>query len=387
MCDTFAIKNSGAVWFAKNSDRESEEPQLVEFHPAAHEPAPGRLRCTYIEIEQAAERRAILVSRPQWMWGAEMGVNDAGVAIGNEAVFSKSILKRGETLLGMDLVRLALERAASAEAAVETIISLLEKYGQGGPAGYRDKNMRYDNSFLIADAKDIFVLETAGREWAVKNAGDGWSISNGYSLTDDFDRASPAAGADFKSAHETFLMPRLACSSARRGLTSALRAAAPQEMSLRYLAQSLRAHASGDGFVGGSNRDVCMHFGGLLRPHSTTASMIARLTPGKGPAAAFTGTAQPCISLFKPAAFNAEPSTLSEVALAEQGRAAVERARRDAGWREEIRKSIGEIEPRILDLIEAGEVDRADELCAAWRRAWINEFVETDLPRQPAVSH
>lgn len=381
MCDTFAIKRGGAVWFAKNSDREPEEPQSVEFHPAARESAPGRLQCTYVEIEQAAERRAVVISRPQWMWGAEMGVNDAGVAIGNEAVFSKSILRRGETLLGMDLLRLALERAATAAAAAEIIIALLEKYGQGGPAGFRDKNMRYDNSFLIADADDIFVLETAGRDWAVKNAGDGWSISNTYSLTNDYDRASPAAGGDFKSAHETFLMPRLACSAARRQLTSDARASAPDEMSLRYLAQSLRAHAAGDGFDGGSNGDVCMHSHGLFRPHSTSASMIVRLSPGKLPVAAFTGTAQPCISLFKPAAFNAAPLTLYDSNLSAQGRAAVRRANRDSGWRRGIRNSIAEIEPEILEAVQSDDIEKADRLSDAWRREWIGDFVSDATPR------
>lgn len=41
------------------------------------------------------------------MWGAEMGANDKGVVIGNEAVWTKmnSPADKEEKLLGMDLLR------------------------------------------------------------------------------------------------------------------------------------------------------------------------------------------------------------------------------------------------------------------------------------------
>ena len=48
---------------------------------------------------------AIVLSKPAWMWGAEMGANDQGVCIGNEAVWTRESVNTEEALLGMDLVR------------------------------------------------------------------------------------------------------------------------------------------------------------------------------------------------------------------------------------------------------------------------------------------
>lgn len=65
------------------------------------------LQCTYIEIPQAAHTHAVMLSKPAWLWGAEMGANEHSVAIGNEAVWTKEAGPQDaeEALLGMDLVR------------------------------------------------------------------------------------------------------------------------------------------------------------------------------------------------------------------------------------------------------------------------------------------
>jgi len=47
----------------------------------------------------------VVLSRPAWLWGAEMGANDQGVCVGNEAVWTREPVCDGEALLGMDLVR------------------------------------------------------------------------------------------------------------------------------------------------------------------------------------------------------------------------------------------------------------------------------------------
>lgn len=52
---------------------------------------------------------SVILSKPSWMWGAEMGANDKNVVIGNEAVWTNNNEGDGDArqkrLLGMDLVR------------------------------------------------------------------------------------------------------------------------------------------------------------------------------------------------------------------------------------------------------------------------------------------
>ena len=89
------------------------------------------VQCTYIRIPQVKHTHAVLLSKPFWMWGAEMGVNEHGLAIGNEAVFTKIPYQKSDALTGMDLLRLALERAATASQAVTTITDLIETLWAG----------------------------------------------------------------------------------------------------------------------------------------------------------------------------------------------------------------------------------------------------------------
>ncbi len=143
------------VLFAKNSDRDPNEAQLLDWQPRRAHPGGAQVACTWIEIDQVAETNAVLLSRPYWMFGAEMGANEHGVAIGNEAVFTHAPTQK-LGLTGMDLLRLALERAANAEEAVATIIGLLGTHGQGGGCGHEHRGLSYDNSFIVADRREAF---------------------------------------------------------------------------------------------------------------------------------------------------------------------------------------------------------------------------------------
>ena len=319
MCDTHVLIKNNIVYFAKNSDREPGEAQLVVRIPPESSNKQKKLKTTYISIDQTASRHGVILSKPFWIWGAEMGANDKGVVIGNEAIYSRVIDKKNG-LIGMDLLRLGLERGDTAEHAMHVIIELIEQYGQGGVCGYRDQSMRYDNSFIIADADQSWILETAGRFWVAKKVTTFAAISNCLTIGEDYDLKSDGledkakqkgflkSGSvfNFKKTFDTRFIPYFA--SSRRRLQSSQNCLQQtfqgQQINIQQMMNNLRTHydqyASLDS---GTNRDICMHAGGFIRRSQTCGSMVSRLG-SKNSLHFFTGTSAPCMSIFKPVSFD-----------------------------------------------------------------------------------
>ena len=134
-CDTIVVlaphTRAGATILAKNSDRAPYECQPLAQVPHRVHRESATVQSQYLEIPQVAETAAVIGSRPFWLWGFEHGLNEYGVAIGNEAVLTRETLP-ATGLLGMDLVRLGLERSKTAREATEVVGTLIERYGQGG---------------------------------------------------------------------------------------------------------------------------------------------------------------------------------------------------------------------------------------------------------------
>ena len=180
--------------FTKNSDRPPGEVQVAWPFPRRAS-AGCTLRTQYLTIGDAGAHAALL-SCPTSIWGAEHGVNEHGVAIGNERVgTTHDAAAAPPALIGMDLVRLGLERARSADEAVDVIAGLLDACGQGGIADATHQ-AAYDSSFLVADPTQAFVLDTAGADYAAARFPGGVAISNRLTLTTEWTRASAALGAD-----------------------------------------------------------------------------------------------------------------------------------------------------------------------------------------------
>lgn len=192
-CDTMIAMGdctrSGNVIFAKNSDRPLLEAQpLVMYEAGDHQPG-EMVQCTYISIPQAEHTYKVLGSKPFWIWGFEHGMNEHNVAIGNEAVWSVEKEEAENGLLGMDLLRLGLERGKTAYEAMHVITSLLETYGQGGNAALYMEH-RYHNAFIIADPEEAWVLDTVNRRWVARKIKGVLGISNCYSTEESWDEGS-----------------------------------------------------------------------------------------------------------------------------------------------------------------------------------------------------
>jgi dipeptidase len=319
-CDTFVAlagaTAEGATLLGKNSDRYPWECQRIVSIPAREHPRGARVQCQYIDVPQVERTARVLGAQPYWLWGFEHGVNEHGVAIGNEMVVTREPVAAAG-LLGMDLVRLGLERGRSAAEAVEIMSGLLQVHGQGG-SGQPHFEWAYHNSFLVADRRDAWVLETSGRHWAARAVASHANITNHVSIGSDWDRlgpdvqeharrkgwAAPGSRLDFARAYrdtET-LPPHVSEGRGRRG--AALLAASGGRLTLEALRDILRDHYDA-GRVYRPGRDpgeaeyfsLCMHGGELM---STTASMVAVLGDEASPPMAWMALGTPCVSVFLP---------------------------------------------------------------------------------------
>lgn len=320
-CDTLVAlppaTADGVALFAKNSDRPPRECQrLVQLPRRRH--AKGTLvRCQYVDIPEVEETAAVIGSQPYWLWGLEHGVNEHRVAIGNETVFAREGL--GATgLLGMDLVRLGLERAHTAAEAVEVVTTLLEAHGQGG-SGHVDVEWPYHNAFLVADPTSAWIVETSNRHWVARAVAEVGNVSNGLAVGADWDRGSrdvtrfavaegwwPSNGGrvDFAAAYGDLAgVPPSLCAE-RRGRAGALLAGARGRLTPAALRSILRDHYDGGPIHRPRPFDdphffsLCMHADPL---DNTTAAMVARLPAD--PSAVGTvwlGLGSPCVGAFLP---------------------------------------------------------------------------------------
>jgi len=299
MCDTLiacaeVTKNNTAI-FAKNSDRPPNEAQHLIWLPAQTHSGGEKVQCTYLEIPQVKETNAVLLSKPFWMWGGEMGVNEHGLAIGNEAVFSKVPANKEPALLGMDLLRLALERAATPSEA---------------------------NSFLIAGPGQTWVLETVDRHWAAREVNPVYSISNLLSLEDQWDRSSQdfqnktlkkrysksKGEINISQDYSDFIYTTFSDGRRRSSRSRGLMESSSGNITVQTMASILRDHRIHPDPTGGvAGADICMHAGlGPIRVSQTTASMIVSLEEGQ-PMVLATETSAPCTGIFTPCWVDAPP--------------------------------------------------------------------------------
>ncbi len=334
MCDTMVAlapaTEHGVTLFAKNSDRPPHERQVVQHVPSRREDITG---VTHVAVRgHPGPTLAVTGSRPTWMWGMEHGVNERGVAVGNEMIFTTDDPRAAPpALTGMDLVRLVLERAPDATEGVALLADLLERYGQGG-SGHDHEDIPYWSSFLVADPGAAFVVETSGRTWAVEEVERARAISNRTTIP-----AFDALHGEARIGTEPFVDPRWeAC-------TTAVGAEPVTEAGLR---SHLRSHTGGD-----DGWTVCMHVDGV---EATTASVVAAL-PAEGPIVARFLLGSPCRSVYVPLVVGQpfrepDPEVFARLTDADRPR-------------------LDDLEAALDAAVASGEaLDRADWNAEAWRR-------------------
>ena len=350
MCENVvAIGNSTkdkSVIFGKNSNRAPNEAHNIEYIKGKKYTSNCKVKCSYISIPQVEQTYDVLLSKPFWFFGCEMGSNEHGVTIGNEAVWTKEPIRK-IGLLGMDLLRLALERSKTAKEALNVIIDLLEKHGQGGQCTYKKVGRDYHNAFIIADPIEAWVLETADKFWIAEKVKDIRTISNTISIGSEYDLIHPdlinhAVEKGYSKSKEEFnfardFIPKFMIYHAvkessprsqyfskgfeRQKCTTALMLKNKGKITSEGVMAVLRNHNlsqkkeetwSADG---AKVISPCHHAKGITLPDQTTASYVSQIKKNVQ-VHWVTGSSAPCISTFKPIFFP-KPGLTKKLKLSE----------------------------------------------------------------------
>lgn len=323
-CDTMvalpSVTTNGQMIFGKNSDRPQEEAQPLVLRPRQSHDSGDSAGAQFVNVPQVKETFRHIGSKPYWCAGYEHGFNEHQVVIGNEALPTKLPVAHEPKLIGMEILRLGLERSSTAAEAVDVITGLVSEFGQGkfeNSEGVRT----YDNSYIIADPLEAYVVEAVGHDWAVRRAEGSTSISNVCSLGGPSDRVSPKAkkratelglfemgfGEPF-SFSKTFSDPEAAKSGViRQCRTETLLSQHEGQIDPQTVMKVLSDHSDGEDssepFVENVNDQlsVCLHrtegdAGGV-----SAASLVADLcATGERLPVYWCGMYSPCMTMFLP---------------------------------------------------------------------------------------
>ena len=430
-CDTMVALPSatanGQVIFGKNSDRPQEEAQPLVQRPCKVHVGDGEAGAQFVEVPQARETYRHVGSRPFWCSGYEHGFNEHQVVIGNEALPTKLPVSGELKLIGMELVRLGLERAATAAEAVDVITGLVSEFGQGkfeNSAGVRT----YDNSYIVADPKEAYIVEAVGHDWAVRNVENAATISNVCTLGGSADRVSDGAkrrandaGLFETGSNETFSFSGAfadtggsASGITRQCRTETLLNQRAGHIDAQTVMSVLSDHSTGadpaEPFVEdvAGQFSVCLHRTEGDTPGTSAASLVADLCATTERLPVFwCGMYSPCMALFLPVFVEGDlPPALaigdhsmgddspwwSFYRIAHSGLAggAERRSEIRSTWaplQRELMETAYEMARRGRDLIDGGKPGQANALLSGYMSESFGRAMEiaTSLERQVIV--
>jgi hypothetical protein len=321
---SFFLPIDGHSYFGKNSSMGKGQAQSIRIRPRRAAAGPCAIGGRELELSDTGQ--AYVCSALGGAAGSDMGVNEAGVAIGLEATFSK-FNAEAEGPSGAEFLEAALMAATSAEAARDILIGLTERYGQAGlsqgPGG-----RRASASYLISGFDGAFIVETAAKRWAWKALDAGAAFSDTYTMDIDYKRVDAATRKSIALVNERMAcldeadagrvadkeswkfyaedkrMLRLGSGDADRRALGGLLGAAAESGNRQSAFALLRVHAADDPEKPRRPRDICRHEG-LLGGALTAASMLIERKQGDARFLCwFTGAPLPCANLFKPILFD-----------------------------------------------------------------------------------
>jgi secernin len=307
MCDTFAAlgpaTSSGAVLFAKSADCEVNEANALVRVPRARHVPGETVRLTHLVIPQAEETFDLILTKAFWTYGCELGVNEFGLCMGEEAVFTTEMAESRDGIIGPDLMRIGLERARTCREAIAVMTDLLETYGQGGSAELKG-NSHFDSSFLMSDTSEAYILETAGRKWAVRRIDGIGSISNMLGIRADWDQCSAARSGgplDWAQAYGLPEVPPTLGAPERQRITFNGLADNKGSITTRTMFDLMRQHGTGyHPATAPVHANTCMHAGPQKdRWWQADGAMVADVR-GEDILVWATGTSGNCLAIFKP---------------------------------------------------------------------------------------
>ena len=307
MCDTFtalsSVTKNKHVFFGKSADCEVNEANAIVRIPGAKHVKGEAVRLTHLVIPQAEVTHEVFLTKAFWTYGCEVGVNEFGLAMGEEAVFTRDMAEEKDGIIGPDLMRLGLERAWDCSSAIEIMTALLEEYGQGGSAELKG-NSHFDSSFLMADQRHAYIMETSGRNWAVKKIEEVDSISNMLGISTNWSKCSLTSGAEKLDWAKTMALPEVPPtlgSPDRQAITCNSLKAAKNQITTRTMFDIMRHH--NPGYHPGSapaHQNICVHVGPQEnRWWQADGAMITDVDEADV-LIWVTGTSGNCVSVFKP---------------------------------------------------------------------------------------
>lgn len=171
----------GVTILAKNRDYPADTGQILFFEPD-RQYAPGeQMDLQTLRIGQAAATWQLLGfkalddrarEKRLWRWGLGMGMNRFGVCVANDdaTTWDKA---PGDALHDNDFTRLILERCRTAREAVDLVDALLADHGSA-----------IAEIYTVADAREVWIIETTGRHWAAVRVTDGvFARANRFEIT------------------------------------------------------------------------------------------------------------------------------------------------------------------------------------------------------------